>query len=252
MCEDKIARLNLNITSKQAICINAETTLNTLSDPSEFKYVFALNAHDLNLSSTEIMDVFGDVKFTLVVAGICAGKCSRLLMPIAGKTVFTKNSFAALTDNSIPSKAYHNREHLSVKMKNNTLNMQDIHDAEDKYQTRISEEYLPDIKIIKLSKKSVTHLTWNSFVRQSLVTQLDRKCLPINSVVVILNRNYLKMNLFTLKGNYSPPSDETIINEIGKAFPEKSILIHSYDHQPFYGADNCRVSTPEFTQAAKK
>ena len=51
MCEDKIARLNLNITSKQAICINAETTLNTLSDPSEFKYVFALNAHDLNLSS---------------------------------------------------------------------------------------------------------------------------------------------------------------------------------------------------------
>ena len=173
-------------------------------------------------------------------------------MPIAGKTVFTENSFAALTDNSIPSKVDHNREHLSFKMKNNTLNMQDIYDANDKYQTKISEEYLPDIKIIRLSKKNVTHLTWNSFVRQSLVTQLDRDCLPINSLAVILNRNYLKMNLFIIKGDYSPPNDEAIIDEIGKAFPEKSILIHSYDNQPFYGADNCRSSTPELTQTEEK
>jgi hypothetical protein len=236
LCEKQIAQLNLDLTAERPICINAETEAKNVSDlNSDFKYVFAFNAHDLNFSSSEIIDLFGSDKIILVIDGMCAGKCSRLLMPLARKIVFTKGSFAALTDNSINSRGYYIRKYAGPKIKNNTINVSDAIKLKTDYSNKISGEYLADLEIMELAAKNVTHLTWHSFVRQSLVRQINRKCLPVDSLAVILTLEYYRLNSLRVKGRYVLPSDDSIIKQVNQTMPGKNIMIYSYQKEPFSG-----------------
>ena len=240
VCDEQIARLNLGITAEHTICINADIVTN---NTQSFKHVLAANAHDLSLSSSEIIDIFGREKFTLVIDGVCSGKCSRLLMPLANDIIFTDNSFAALTDNSINSRGYYITKLVGSKNKNKTVKASDLSKVsvneiaklKPDYLNKLSDEYLPDIEIIKLSAKSVTHLTWHSFVRQNLTRQINQECLPIDSLAVILTPEYFSLNYFRVKGRYALPSDNSIIEQLGQIMTDETIIIYSYEKEPFSG-----------------
>jgi len=206
----------------------------------DFDYLVSFGGKNLDIKSEEILNELGDKKFTLLVDGICVGACSRLIMPLASKVSFSDKSFAILTDSSIETRIHNALAFTKFSMMKNKRDLsgddvQKILSEKEDYQDKLRNQYFSDVRILELSAKSATHLTWHAHERLSLESRGKRECRPIRSLGVVLTPEYLRMNMFMLNGTYKLPSEDYIIQSLKPVLGDNPTLIYSFQSQPFYG-----------------
>lgn len=201
--------------------------------------IFANNLVNMDITVSELSDLFSGKEFHLVVHGICAGKCSRLLIPLATSTSFTEGSFAVLNESSLQSRLTHGvsliLDHSKV---DKSLGI--IGTNEKNYRSQYNETFVEELAILRETRVSVIHLLWHEFM---LNTALANKsaCNVKDPIIVLLTSKYFKQNFI-----YVPKSVHTIYEKIDldsvdskmkKVFGDNAVLYTPFNNQPTFDCD---------------
>jgi len=195
------------------------------------------NTSALNFTSKEILETFADKKFNLLISGVCAGNCSRLLLPLAESVTINENAIVVLNDSSLETRSYNlGKKILNSKYKagNGIMSLEQYRKTQSNYNNKFKNDYYTDLKIIKKSKVNITHLTWHSYVRQTLKVSSNKFCKSINSLNIILTPDYFYENNIIYNKNYKLPQRKQIIELLNNELDDP-MIIYSYEDKPFNG-----------------
>jgi len=235
-CDQLIQKMPEAFSGKDVLCLTSiSNEIGIWNQLEDGQVLLVHNLIDFELDTRDLLEITKEKSFALVIDGICAGKCSRLLMPLASEISFTSGSFAALTDSSIESRISHSAKQLFGKKGENfrlKLSRDEVEGLHPSYARQIENEYSLDLKLIAQSDTSVSHLNWHSSVRQILKYNDDTQCWPINFLAVILTPDYLHENgLGRLNGSHSIPIRQEILKVVERELGD-FLVIYSYDTEP--------------------
>lgn len=225
----------------KVVCLeNTEDSLQyveeELKESSNKVWLHVSDLTNLSINADKFSEIFVGKDFNLLVDGICSGECSRLLLPLASKTIFKDGSFAVLTDSAIKSRLAYYADSI-INAKNNDAEVIDPVKMAAKigadYQNKLQTDVIKEHAILFHSEVNVTHLYWNSFVSQSL-KRSEFFCPKIRDLGVILTNEYFRENYIPIhrKAPFTLPSDDYIIKKFKSITDKEIILIKSYETEP--------------------
>lgn len=226
-----------NYLSKKLICIDKHTSFEMLVDSiSKETVVITNNTHELNLTSEQLLELFDGKKPHLVVYGVCAGACSRLLVPLASFIEFRDDGLAVLTDSSAINKSQFTQARLGnfeqgpIKIERNF-----IQNSKRSYNETYAKELSQDIMLISGTYTSIDHLLWHTHVYQSLKFRPTGRC-SHETLAVIMTKRYISGNITNVVGQYDIEDDKSIAL-LRETFGDKIVVSKTYFSDPIYGCD---------------
>jgi len=246
-CQARIKDILKRTPKAQFLCVDSQTVSSAqtlVKSEFEFDTVYAVNALDVPLSVRQIKHLFSHRKFILQIEGICAGKCARLLLPMATEVRFSKGAFAAMTDSAIISRADALATVLAGKQSlkadagtgsNIKIGLDELMAAQRSYQDRLKTDYRTEVEMIAPTQTGITHLTWHAYVRQRLQNGTARYCPPVRSLAVVLTPAYMGHNGIRIKGVYRLPHRRDIVPRLIKSFGREVFIVYAYDERILSG-----------------
>ncbi len=199
----------------------------------EFKVLFVKDLINIEASLESFSDTFLGKDFHLIVDGICAGECSRLLIPLAKSTSFTDGSFAVLNESSLKSRLAHGVEAIV----NGSTEGDPFGTSDKKYSQEFGDIFQRELRIISTTQTNVTHLLWHSFLRRSTIASRSG-CGAKKQTIILLTAEYYRENFIYVPDANVAKITQLKIDQVNKKikdlFGNNAVLYTPFELRPVF------------------
>jgi hypothetical protein len=177
----------------------------------------------------------GTQRYHLRISGVCHGRCSRLLLANASKVTFEVNSFAMLTDTSVPARYEifdsmfaDNFDANLVSSRRANVSREDILAYSTAYETARAEGVESDMNLTRGKLRDPGHFFLQRLELNRLSSLYRGECALNNTLGVVLTQDYFLSQRWDVSGQKAELIDREALTELASQSVGNLNLAYAY------------------------